>query len=119
MRPKQPPAAKHESNSHASQAFRPSPPQTRAGSQARAGPVDRLRGDQRGADVELEVLVGAERHVARVSLEELAGVHHGDLALGRAYLARAEGLPPFVEELAERVGALNRRLDVNDAVGRV
>ena len=57
MRPKQPTAAKHEPNSHASQAFRLGCLQTRRRSQARVGPVDRLRRDPGGADVQLQVLV--------------------------------------------------------------
>ena len=46
----------------------------------------------------------------------LAVVDRRDRTGGRAHLSRAERLPPFVEEVAQRVGALNGRLDGDDAV---
>src|SRR5260370_472889 len=69
-----------------------------------------------GADRELDVGVRGERDVRGVALVHLAVVDHGNVPAGRAGLARPERLAPFVEEVAQGVGALNRRLDVDDAV---
>src|SRR6185312_12329631 len=54
-----------------------------------------------------------------VALEHLPVHDHGHLPVRRAHLGRPERLPPLVEELAERIGALHRRLDVDDPVGRM
>src|ERR1700722_5064636 len=85
-------------------------------SEAGDGPVDGFRCDQRGADIELQVLAGAERRVARVAGEQAAVHDHGHLSAGRANLVRSEGLVPLVEEITERIGPLHRRLDVDDPV---
>src|SRR5207248_3287712 len=60
-----------------------------------------------------------ERDVAWVAPVHLAVVERRDVALGRPGLVRAERLAPFVEEVPQRVGAVDRRLDVHDAVGGV
>src|SRR5260221_10126946 len=84
-----------------------------------AGPGYRFRGDQRLADLELDLGVRGERDAAGVALVHLAVVDRGDVSLGRPDGGGPEPLAPFVEEVAQGVGALNRRLDVDDAVGGV
>src|SRR5207253_7263662 len=59
------------------------------------------------------------RDRAWVAREGVAVEVGGDGAGRRAHAARAERLAPDVEVVAERVGALDRRLDVDDPVARV
>src|SRR5215471_6304994 len=80
---------------------------------------DRLLGDQRLANLELDLRVPIERDVARVALVQLAVVDGHYVALVRPEYRWPERLAPLVEEVAERVGALYGRLDVDDAVWRV
>jgi hypothetical protein len=60
-----------------------------------------------------------QRNVARIGRIPLAVIDGDDLPGGRADLVRAERLAPYVEEITERVGPLDRGLDVDDAVGGV
>ena len=55
----------------------------------------------------------------RLLLPELAVVVRGDPPADRADLVGGERLVPLVEEVAQRVDALGRRLDVDDPVGGV
>ena len=80
---------------------------------------DVLRLDERRADLKLDLGVGVQRDVARVALVHLPVVDGYHVPAGRADLVRAERLAPYVEEVAQRVGALDRGLDVDDAVGGV
>jgi hypothetical protein len=63
--------------------------------------------------------VRGERDVPRVALEDLAVVQGHHAAAGRADPAGAQRLAPLVEEVAQGVVPLDRRLDVDDAVGGV
>src|SRR5258705_4177206 len=63
--------------------------------------------------------MGVERDVARVALIHLAVVDRHDMALDRPERRWSERLAPLVEEVAKRVGAVDRRLDVDDAVRRM
>src|SRR5262249_9646919 len=83
------------------------------------GPGDRLRGDQGSADLELDLGMLQERDIAGVALVGLAVVDRRDVSLGRADLAGPQRLTPLVEKVAERVGPVDRRLGVDDAVGGV
>jgi imidazole glycerol-phosphate synthase subunit HisF len=80
---------------------------------------DLLRRDQRGADLQLDRGVRVERDVARVALVDLAVVDRGHVPSRRADLVRPERLAPLIEEVPQGVGAVDRRLDVDDAVGGV
>jgi imidazole glycerol-phosphate synthase subunit HisF len=80
---------------------------------------DLLGLDKRRADLELNLGVRVQRDVTRVALVHLPVVDGHHVPLGRADLVRAERLAPDVEEVAQRVGALDRRLDVDDAVSGV
>src|SRR5499427_892400 len=84
-----------------------------------ARPGDRLGSDQGSADLELDLGVLGQRDVARVAVVDLAVVDGRDAPLGRAGLARPQRLPPHVEEVAQREGPVDRRLDMDDAVGGV
>src|SRR6266542_532439 len=59
-----------------------------------AGEGDRHRGDERLADLQLDLRVGVQRDVAWVALIPLAVVDSDDRPGGRAYLVRAE---PFTK----------------------
>jgi cyclase len=80
---------------------------------------DLLGLDERRADLELDLGVRVQRDVARVALVHLPVVDGHHVPLGRADLVRAERLAPYVEEVAQGEGALDRRLDVDDAIGGV
>ncbi len=67
----------------------------------------------------LDLSVCVERDVTRVPLVHLAVVQSDHMAGCRANRVRSERQAPFVEEVAQRVGALDRGLDVDDAIGRV
>ncbi len=82
-----------------------------------AGPGDRYRRDERRADLELDLGVGGERDVAGVALVQAAVVDRGDMPAGRPDLPRPERQAPLVEEVAQGVDAVHRRLDVDNAVG--
>ena len=70
--------------------------------------LDRLRSDERTADVELDLRVCDERNVTRVA-EVVAAVEERDHVPGRrADSLWTQRLVPDVEEVAERVGALDR-----------
>src|SRR5215467_1325455 len=84
-----------------------------------ARPGDRLGSDQGSADLELDLGVLGQRDVAGVAVVDLADVDGRDVPLGRAGLARPQRLPPYDEEVAQREGPVDRRLDVDDAVGGV
>src|ERR1700687_1153185 len=60
-----------------------------------------------------------KRDLARVPPIALTVVDGRDGAGGRPDLGRAQGLSPHVEEVAEGIDALDRRLDVDDSIGRV
>jgi hypothetical protein len=77
------------------------------------------RGDERCADVKLDLGLVDERDVARVALVDLAVVEGGDAALRRTDLVSAERQAPLVEEVPERKAPPDRRLEVDDAVGDV
>jgi hypothetical protein len=86
------------------------------GSKARRE-ADRLRSDQRPADVELNLGVCQKRHTARVS-EVAAPVQKRGYPPGaRPDLVWAQRLLPHVEELTERVYAPDWGFAVNDPVG--
>src|SRR5690242_5008911 len=89
-----------------------------AGLQA-VGPGDRLRGDQGGADLELDLGMLRDRDVARVAVIDLVVVDRGDVPLLRADLTGPQRLSPYLEEVAQREGPVDRRLGVDDAVGGV
>jgi cyclase len=80
---------------------------------------DVLRLDERRANLKLDLGVGVQRDVARVPLEHLPVVDGYHVPAGRADLVRTEWLAPDIEEVTQRVGALDRGLDVDDAVGGV
>ena len=80
---------------------------------------DLLRRNERGADLELDLRLRVQRDVPRVALPDLPVVDGRHVPLGRADLVRAERLAPYVEEVTQGVGALDRRLNVDDAVGGV
>jgi imidazole glycerol-phosphate synthase subunit HisF len=80
---------------------------------------DLLRRHQRRADLKLDLRVRGQRDVTRVALEDLPVVDSRHVPARRADLVRAERLAPDVEEVTQGVGALDRRLDVDDAVGGV
>jgi imidazole glycerol-phosphate synthase subunit HisF len=80
---------------------------------------DLLRGHERGVDLQLNLGVRVQRDVTRVALVDLPVVDGHHVPAGRADLVRGERLAPFVEEVAQGVGALDRGLDVDDAVGGV
>ena len=75
-----------------------------------------MRGDERGAALELDLGVCAEGDVAGIALVDLAVVQGSDVPGGGADPVRAERLAPFVEELAQGEGPADRGLDVDDAV---
>src|SRR6185437_10471756 len=81
------------------------------------GEGNRRRSDQRGPDLKLDLGVRVEGDVAGVARVALAVVDRGNTAGDRAQLMRPEGQAPLVEEVAQDVGAPDRGLDVNDAVG--
>jgi cyclase len=80
---------------------------------------DLLGLDERRADLELNLGVRVQRDVTRVALVHLPVVDGHHVPLGRSDLVRAEWLAPYVKEVAQGEGALDRRLDVDDAVGGV
>ena len=80
---------------------------------------DLLRLHERGADLEADLRVRVQRDVTRVALVDLPVVDGHHVPLGRAHLVRAERLAPYVEEVAQGVGAMDRGLDMDDAVGGV
>jgi imidazole glycerol-phosphate synthase subunit HisF len=80
---------------------------------------DLLRLHERRADLKLDLRVRGQRDVTRVAQEDLPVVDGHHVPARRADLVRAERLAPDIEEVAQRVGALDRRLDVDDAVGGV
>jgi imidazole glycerol-phosphate synthase subunit HisF len=80
---------------------------------------DLLGLDERRADLELNLGVRVQRDVTRVALVHLPVVDGHHVPLGRADLVRSQRLAPDVEEVAQCVGALGRRLDVDDAVSGV
>jgi imidazole glycerol-phosphate synthase subunit HisF len=80
---------------------------------------DLLRGDERAADLQLDLGVRVQRDVPRVALVDLPVVDGHHVAAGRAHLVRAQRLAPLVKEVTQGVGALDRGLDVDDAVGSV
>jgi imidazole glycerol-phosphate synthase subunit HisF len=80
---------------------------------------DLLGLDERRADLELNLRVRVQRDVTRVALVHLPVVDGHHVPLGRADLVRAERLAPDIEKVAQRVGAVDRRLDVDDAVSGV
>src|SRR6516162_5825070 len=80
---------------------------------------DLLRRDERGADLELDLRLRVQRDVPRVALPDLPVVDGLHVPALRAELVRAERLAPDVEEVTQGVGALDRGLDVDDAVGGV
>src|SRR5262249_36773918 len=84
-----------------------------AGLQA-AGPGDRLRGNQRSADLELDLGMLRDRDVSRVAVVGLAVVDHRDVPLLGADLIGPQRLAPNAEEVAQREGAVDRRLGVDD-----
>jgi hypothetical protein len=63
--------------------------------------------------------VRRQRHIPRIPAEHLPVDQDRDVPVGRPDDVRPERLTPFVEELAKRVDALHRRLDVHDPVGGV
>jgi imidazole glycerol-phosphate synthase subunit HisF len=69
---------------------------------------DLLGLDERRADLELNLGVRVQRDVARVALVHLPVVDGHHVPPGRADLVRSERLAPYVEEVAQRVGALDR-----------
>src|SRR3954469_2192798 len=80
---------------------------------------DQARRDERAAEHELDLRVLVQRDRARVAAEALA-VDVGDHpARERTEVAAVEALVPDIEELPELERDLRRRLDVDDAVGRV
>src|SRR6266516_5301844 len=82
-----------------------------------AGEGNRLGSDLRGSDLKLDLCVRVEGDVAGVARVALAVIDRDNTAGGRAQLMRPKGLAPLVEEVAQGVGAPDRGLDVNDAVG--
>src|SRR6266851_4172859 len=84
-----------------------------------AGEADLLLGDEWLTDLKLDLSMCVQRDVARVALIHLAVVDRHDMALDRPERRWSERLAPLVEEVAKRVGAVDRRLDVNDAVRRM
>jgi imidazole glycerol-phosphate synthase subunit HisF len=80
---------------------------------------DVLRGDQRGADLQLNLGVRIERDITRVALIHLAVVDGNHVSGFVAHLVRPERQAPFIEEVTQGVGAMDRGLDVDDAVGGV
>jgi imidazole glycerol-phosphate synthase subunit HisF len=78
-----------------------------------------LRRHERGAHHQLDLSVRRERDVARVALEHLAVVEGHHVPGLRPDPVGAERLAPYVEEVAQGVGPLDGRLDVDDAVGGV
>jgi len=80
---------------------------------------DLLRRHQRGADLEADLSVRVQRYVPRIALEDLPVVDGHHVPFGRADLIRAERLAPYVEEVTQGVGALDRGFDVDDAVSGV
>jgi cyclase len=77
---------------------------------------DLLRRDQRGADLQLDLGVRVERDIAWVALIHLAVVDGDHVPVCRADLVRSEWQAPFIEEVTQGVYAMDRRLDVDDAV---
>jgi cyclase len=80
---------------------------------------DLFRLDERRTDLKLNLRVLGQRDVTRVAQEDLPVVNGHHMPARRADLVRAERLAPYIEEVAQGVGALDRRLDVDDAVGGV
>src|SRR4029077_3510359 len=80
---------------------------------------DLLGLDERRADLKLDLGVSVQRDVARIALIDLPVVDGHHVPAGRADLVRTEWLAPYVEEVTQGVGALDRGLDVDDAVGGV
>ena len=69
------------------------------------------------ADVELDERVRGEFDRARVAGEPLAVEERRHVPGGAANLSGAQRLPPYVEELPERVDAPDRRFDMDDTRG--
>ena len=61
--------------------------------------------------------MGVQRNVTQVALVPLTVVDGDDRAFGGPDLVRPERLAPLVEEVAQGVGAVDRGLDMDDAVG--
>src|SRR6476646_7154396 len=80
---------------------------------------DRLGRHQGAADLELDLRVPGQWDFARVGFDPTTVVDRGDGAFRGPDAFGAEGLTPLVEELAQRVDPFDRRLDVDDPVGRV
>src|SRR6478672_10726350 len=97
---------------------------------ARVPPVDERRsetgrecnvlgGEERFADLELDLCVGEERDLARVAGEDASVEERSYVSVERSDTLAAERLSPDVEEVTEGVHPLNRRFGVDDPVGRV
>src|SRR4051794_12072952 len=81
------------------------------------GEGDPLGRDQWLADVELDLCVREKRDPAGIAGEE-APIEEGcNAPVRRPDVVAVEALPPDVEEVAERVRALDRRLGVDDPGG--
>src|SRR5256714_2866393 len=94
------------------------PPPSRVGSCSQ--PVrkrDLLRRHERTADLELDLRVRKEWNLAWVAGEDASVEERGNTPVDGTDFLTIEGLAPDVEELAERVGPVDRRLGVDDSVG--
>src|SRR5258706_15070911 len=80
---------------------------------------DLLGGDEGPSDLELDLCVREERDAAWVAGEDASVEERGDGSVGGTDLGAVEWLSPDVEEVAERVRALDRRFGMDDSVGRV
>src|SRR5437764_7375097 len=75
--------------------------------------------DQRVAHLEFDLTMCEERDLARAAGEDASVEECGHRSTRGSDPMTAQWLVPDVEELAERVGALDRRFDVDDSVGGV
>src|SRR5437868_13464327 len=88
-----------------------------AGASSEAVPVGDVHGlDEWSPDLELDLGVRVQWNGARTPVPRLSVDERGDGFLRVAHARCAQRLLPHVEEVAEREGALHRRLDVDDAV---
>src|SRR5260221_4519544 len=84
-----------------------------------AGEADLLLGDEWLTDLKLDLSMGVQRDVARVALIDLAVVDRHDMALDLPDRRWPERLAPLIEEVAQRGGAADRRLDMAHAGRRM
>src|SRR6266702_7151118 len=95
---------------------RAAPPGYRPGGLQAGRERDAFRCDERPADLQLDLRMGVQRNVTWIGLVPLPVINGDYRPGGRAHPVRAQGLAPHVEEIAQGEGAVNRGLDVDDAV---